>query len=44
MRQPILPFIALSAALALAGCGSEKTVTATNESVSDVAKRLRTRV
>ena len=40
MRQPILPLIALSAALALAGCGSGKTVTATNESVSDVAKKV----
>jgi hypothetical protein len=40
MRLPILPLIALSAALALAGCGSEKTVTASNESVSDVAKKV----
>ena len=40
MRQPILPLIALSAALALAGCGSGKTVTATNESVSGVAKKV----
>ncbi|MEI6643007.1 MAG: DUF3617 domain-containing protein [Novosphingobium sp.] len=44
MRQPILPQIAtalaLSAALALAGCGNEKTVTATNESVSGVAKKV----
>jgi hypothetical protein len=40
MRQPILPLIALAAALALAGCGSEKTVTATDASVSDVAKKV----
>ncbi|MFM9937755.1 MAG: DUF3617 domain-containing protein [Novosphingobium sp.] len=44
MRQPILPLIAqalaLSAALVLAGCGSGKTVTATNESVSGVAKKV----
>lgn len=44
MRQPILPLIApslaLAAALALAGCGSGKTVTATNESVSGVAKKV----
>lgn len=40
MRLPILPLIALSAALALAGCGSEKSVTAKNESVSDVAKKV----
>jgi len=40
MRLPILPLMALSAALALAGCGSGKTVTATNESVSGVAKKV----
>ena len=40
MRLPILPLTALSAALALAGCGSEKTVTASNESVSNVAKKM----
>lgn len=40
MRLSILPLIALSTALALAGCGSGKTVTATNESVSDVAKKV----
>lgn len=40
MRLPILPLIALSTALALAGCGSEKAVTAKNESVSDVAKKV----
>lgn len=40
MRLPILPLMALSTALALAGCGSGKTVTATNESVSDVAKKV----
>jgi hypothetical protein len=40
MRAPILPLIALAAALALAGCGSEKAVTATDASVSDVAKRV----
>ena len=40
MRQPILPLIALSAALALGACGSGKTVTATNESVSGVAKKV----
>lgn len=40
MRRPILPLIALSAALALAGCGSGKTVTATDASVSDVAKKV----
>lgn len=46
MRQPILPrtalstALALSAALALAGCGSEKTVTASNESVSSVAGKI----
>jgi Protein of unknown function (DUF3617) len=40
MRLPILPLLTLSAALALTGCGSEKTVTASNESVSDVAKKV----
>lgn len=40
MRQPILPLIALSAALALAACSSEKAVTATDASVSDVAKKV----
>ena len=40
MRLPILPILALSTALALAGCGSGKTVTASNESVSDVAKKV----
>lgn len=40
MRLPILPLLALSTALALAGCGSGKTVTASNESVSDVAKKV----
>lgn len=40
MRLPLLPLVALSTALALAGCGSGKTVTATNESVSDVAKKV----
>jgi hypothetical protein len=44
MRQPILPLIApafaLSAALALGACGGGKTVTATNESVSGVAKKV----
>ncbi|GEO00954.1 hypothetical protein NSE01_27860 [Novosphingobium sediminis] len=40
MRLPILPLIALSAALALGGCGSGKSVTATNESVSGVAKKV----
>jgi Protein of unknown function (DUF3617) len=44
MRQPILPSkalgTALCGALALAGCGSGKTVTATNESVSGVAKKV----
>ncbi len=40
MRLPILPLAALSMALALAGCGSGKTVTATNESVSGVAKKV----
>jgi len=38
MRLLILPLIALSAALA--GCGSGKTVTATDASVSDVAKKV----
>ncbi len=44
MRQPILPLIApalaLSAALALGACSSEKAVTATDASVSDVAKKV----
>ncbi len=40
MRLPILPILALSTALTLAGCGSGKTVTASNESVSDVAKKV----
>jgi hypothetical protein len=40
MRQPILPLIVLSAALALSACGSGKTVTATDASVSDVAKKV----
>ena len=40
MRLPLLPLVALSTVLALAGCGSGKTVTATNESVSDVAKKV----
>ena len=40
MRLPLLPLLALSTALALAGCGSEKTVTASNESVSNVAKKV----
>lgn len=40
MRLPILPLLALSTALALAGCGSGKTVTATNESVSGVAQKV----
>jgi len=40
MRLPILPLIALSTALALAGCGSGKSVTANNASVSDVAKKV----
>lgn len=40
MRLPVLPLMALPIVLALAGCGSEKTVTASNESVSDVAKKV----
>lgn len=40
MRLPILPLLALTTALALAGCGSEKSVTATNESVSGVAQKV----
>lgn len=44
MRQPILPLIApglaLAAVLALGACNSGKTVTATNESVSGVAKKV----
>ncbi len=40
MRLPILPLMALTTALALAGCGSGKTVTATNESVSGVAEKV----
>lgn len=40
MRLPILPWIALSAALALGACSSEKAVTATDASVSDVAKKV----
>ena len=40
MRKPILLLIAASAPLALAACGSGKTVTATNESVSGVAKKV----
>lgn len=40
MRLPILPLMALTTALALAGCGSEKAVTAKNESVSDVARKV----
>lgn len=40
MRLPILPLLALPAVLALAGCGSEKSVTATNESVSGVAQKV----
>jgi hypothetical protein len=40
MRQPILPLIAVAAVLALGACGGGKTVTATNASVSDVAKQV----
>lgn len=40
MRLPILPLMAISTALALAGCGSGKSVTATNESVSGVAQKV----
>lgn len=44
MRQPILPLIAptlaIAAALALTACSSEKAVTATDASVSDVAKKV----
>lgn len=40
MRQPNLPFMTLAAALALAGCSSEKAVTATDASVSEVAKKV----
>ena len=40
MRLPILPLMALTTALALAGCGDGKSVTATNESVSNVAKKV----
>ncbi len=40
MRQPIVSALAFAALLAIAGCGEQKTVTATNESVADVAAKV----